>query len=67
MRDRGAEMTCTNIRVRRDVLTAMKRLAELKRQQHGGRASVSGVLSDLTVAELARVEARRQKKADADA
>jgi len=59
----GYVTTC--IRVRADVLTAMKRLAELKRVQQGGRASVSGVLSDLAVAEIKRVERRKEGRADA--
>lgn len=59
--------TTTCIRVRRDVLRAMKRLAELKRAQRGGvgRASVSATLSDLAVAELARLEAQALGRTDA--
>jgi len=67
VKSRNAVTTC--IRVRPDVLQAMKRLAVLKREQSGfGRPSVSAVLSDLTLAAIARVEVeakRRKGRADA--
>jgi hypothetical protein len=62
--DVSKDAVTTCIRVRPDVLSAMRKLAEIKRAQAGGfgRASVSHVLSDLAVAELARVEAQAKRK-----
>lgn len=63
-------MTTTCISVREDVLEAMRRLAELRRQRRGGvgRASVSETLSDLALAELERVgAAAKRKRGRADA
>lgn len=58
---KDAVTTC--IRVRSGVLAKMKKLALLKREQAGfGRPSVSRVLSDLAVAELARLEAAAKRK-----
>lgn len=61
--------TTTCIRIRRDVLDAMRDLAERKRRQRGGlgRASVSALLSDLTVRELERVAGQAKRKKEADA
>jgi hypothetical protein len=57
-------LTTTCISVRPDVLDAMKRLAELKREAAGGfgRASVSATLADLAVAELVRLEAKAARR-----
>jgi hypothetical protein len=62
-------LTTTCISVRPDVLDAMRRLAELKREQQGGfgRASVSATLTALALAELERLEARPRKGARRDA
>ena len=59
-------LTTTCISVRPDVLDAMRRLAELKREQQGGfgRASVSATLSDLAIAELKRLDAGKGKARD---
>lgn len=66
VRTKDAVTTC--IRVRPDVLEAMRKLALLKREQAGfGRPSVSGVLSDLALAELARVEAQAKTRSRTDA
>jgi hypothetical protein len=65
---RQKDAIVTTIRVRPAVLDAMKRLALLKREQTGfGRPSVSGVITDLALAELSRVEGKRKKRGRADA
>ena len=49
----------TTIRVRPEIWLALRRLAELRAAQAGGRPSASGVIEALVEAEAARVEADR--------
>lgn len=52
-------MVVTTVRVPERVWLALRKLAELKALQHGGRASASGVVTDLVLAETKRQESAR--------
>jgi len=69
IRDVRKRLTTTCISVSPAVLDAMRRLAEIKREQQGGfgRASVSATLTALALAELERLEAKPKKGAVRDA
>lgn len=58
-------MVTTTIRIRPEVWQALRRLAEVKTQQAGGRPSASGVIERLVEAELARLEAEQRDGAHA--
>lgn len=55
------EMTTTCLTVKRSVLVGLRKLALLKAQQSGGRISVSGVVEDLAVKAIDKVERRSQR------